>query len=102
MRGNRRGPPQLWGAICRIGTSSALLPVFLLEVRTLGGLPAHNSAVHRLVVDFEVWQIGLSVDNLTVVCQPLVNEAPDGLYKVTIMIKLASDFYPPFNFSEHI
>ena len=52
--------------------------MLLLEVGTLRGLPAHNSAVHWLVVDFEVWQVGLSVvDCLAVVCQPLVNQAPD-------------------------
>ena len=68
MRGYRGGPPQLWGAIRRVGTSSALLPMLLLEVGTLRGLPAHNSAVHWLVVDFEVGQVRrLRMNRLTVV-----------------------------------
>ena len=66
--GYRGGPPQLWCAIGRIGTAPALLPVFLLEVRTLGGLPAHNATVHRLVVDFEVWEVRFSANKLTVAC----------------------------------
>ena len=68
VRGYRRGPPQLRGAVGRVGASSALLPVFLLQVGTLRGLPAHNSAVHWLVVDFEVGQVRrLRVNRLTVV-----------------------------------
>ena len=64
--------------------------MFLLEVRTLGGLSAHNSAVHWLVVDFEVWQVGLRMNSLTVVCQPLVNEAPDEvrLYEISLHLPL--------------
>ena len=68
VRGYGGGPPQLRGAVGRVGTSSALLPVFLLQVRTLRGLPAHDSAVHWLVVDFEVGQVRrLRVNRLTVV-----------------------------------
>ena len=72
-----RRPPRLRGAIGRIWTSTTCLPVFLLQVRTLGRLPADHSAVHyRVVVDFEVGQARLVIHCLLVTCYPLVNERP--------------------------